>query len=59
MHNPHAGHDAKEEEDEDEYEESDGETEDGRSPVALVASHSCLRATAFFSGVKGISESLA
>lgn len=42
MHNPHTGHDAKEEEDQDEYKESDGEAEDGRSPVALVASHSCV-----------------
>lgn len=59
MHNPHAGHDAKEEKDEDDYEESDGEAEDGRPPVALVAGH-FLRATYWlFPGVKGVLESLA
>lgn len=42
MHNPHTGHDAKEEEDQDQYKESNGKAEDGRSPVALVASHFCV-----------------
>ena len=56
MHNPHTGHDAKEEEDQDDGKESDSETEDSRSPVALLASHSHVLLR---SGVKEIGECLA
>ena len=42
MHNPHAGNDAEEKEDEDDYEESDGEAEDSIPPIALVAGHFCV-----------------
>ena len=44
MHDPNAGNDAKEEEDQDDYEESNGEAKDGISPVALVAGHVCVLA---------------
>ena len=40
MHNPHAGQDSEKKGDEYDYEESDGEAEDSRAPVALVTSHS-------------------
>ena len=39
MHDPHAGNDAKEEENQDDYEESNGEGKDSISPVALVGGH--------------------
>lgn len=42
MHNPHAGDDPKKEKDQDDYEESDGEGEDGGSPIAFVAGHVCV-----------------
>ena len=42
MHNPDAGNDAEEKEDQDDYEKADGEGEDRRSPIALVAGHFCV-----------------
>ena len=39
MHDPHAGDDAEKEENQDDHEESYGEAENSRSPVALVAGH--------------------
>ena len=42
MHDPDTGDNAKEEEDEDDYEESNGEAEDGIPPVTLVAGHLCV-----------------
>ena len=42
MYNPHAGKDSKEEKYENDYEESDGESENCGSPVALVAGHCCV-----------------
>ena len=39
MHNPHAGCNSKEEKDENDYKESNGETENSRSPIALITSH--------------------
>ena len=44
MNDPHAGNDAKEEENQDEYEESNGEGKNSISPVALVAGHVCVLA---------------
>lgn len=42
MHNPHAGNDPKEKEDQDDYEEGDGESEDSGTPITLVAGHFCV-----------------
>ena len=42
MHNPHSGNDAEEKENQDDCEESDGEAEDRRSPIAFVAGHFCV-----------------
>lgn len=42
MHNPHAGDNTKEEEDQDDYEEGDGEGEDSGAPIAFVAGHFCV-----------------
>lgn len=44
MHDPHAGNDAEKEENQDEYEKSNGKAKDGISPVALIGGHSWVLA---------------